>query len=89
MRWLIQTRYADSRFIQTSALVPNAAPIARAVSGVISFFPLISLETVETGRPMICAKSSCDSPRASSSSLMNSPGGETCRGTGCSLGDMT
>src|SRR3546814_3717281 len=47
-----------------------------AVSGVMVRLPAMISLIRRVGRPMISASSVCDQPRASSSSLRNSPGGK-------------
>src|SRR5439155_12131321 len=75
------------------AEAPKAASSSRAVRGVICLWPLMIALTAWKGRPRISARSRCDQPRASSSSRMNAPGGNTSAigqllwDMGCSLKD--
>ena len=76
------SRNALSKFIQyKGSWSPNASANPFAVSGVICFLPAINSLTSRNGRSIICARSPCVHPRASSSSRMNSPGGKTSAGT--------
>src|SRR6266542_511440 len=74
------SRYAASRFIQSSALVPNASASPLAVSGVTALRPEMIWLIVFWGLPRISARSDCVQPRASSSSRTKSPGGKTSAG---------